>query len=234
MNDQQFENTEEISLIDLFNILKNNLIMIVLSTFLVGIIAGIYAFVIADPQYKSNAYMMVEVQVGGTTNYSFDLVTAQRLVSTATEVASMPVVLEKVAQDLNIGLTASQIKSNLTVSFSSTSYFINVSYLSEDPMVSKIVVDEVIDETIAYANSNIAILENYLIRTSSAKEGVYDSPNRPLYVLIGFILGGILGVGIAFIKEMFDNTFRTKEQLENAFNLQVLGTIPEFEVKETK
>ena len=59
------------------------------------------------------------------------------------------------------------------------------------------------------------------------------SPSRP-FVVIGIILGGIVGVGIAFVKELFNNTFRTKDQLEQAFGIQVLGVIPEFEVKETR
>ncbi len=234
MNEQQFENTQEISLVDLFKILRSNLIMIVLSTLIVGIIAGVYAFVIADPQYKSNAYVMVQVQVDGTTTDSFDLVNAQRLLATAAELVSMPVVLEKVATDLDLGLTATDIKNNLTVSSSSTSYFINISYLSEDPAVSKAVVDEVIDEAIAFADTNVAVLADNIIRTSNAKDGIYDSPNKPLYVVIGLILGGIIGVGIAFIKEMFNNTFRTKEQLEGMLGIQVLGVIPEFEVKEKR
>ena len=62
--------------------------------------------------------------------------------------------------------------------------------------------------------------------------GVYEEPNKPLYVAIGIILGGIIGVGFVFIKELMNNSYRTKEQLEQAFDIQVMGTIPEFEVKE--
>ncbi len=91
-----------------------------------------------------------------------------------------------------------------------------------------------IDQAIEFANDNVAILEDNIIRTSTAAEGVYDSPNKVLYVAIGLILGGILGVGIAFLKEMLNNTFKTKEQLEQTFGIQVLGVIPEFEVKETR
>jgi capsular polysaccharide biosynthesis protein len=234
MNDQQLEQTNEISLLDLFKILRSNLVLIILSTLLIGIIAGLYAYLVADPQYKSNAYVMVQVQTGTGTEDSFDLVNAQRLMATAADLISMPIVLEQVIDDLNLDITAKQLEGSLTVTSSTTSYFINISYLSGDPALSERVVNSVIDEAIAFANTNVAILKDNIIRTSTAQEGVYDSPNKVLYIAIGIILGGILGVGIAFVKELFNNTFRTKEQLESAFGIQVLGVIPEFEVKETR
>jgi capsular polysaccharide biosynthesis protein len=234
MNNEQLEQTNEISLIDLFKILKGNILLISFLTLMFGAIAAFYAFGVADPTYKSNAYVMVQVQVEGTSGNSFDLVNAQRLMATAADLISMPVVLEKVIEDLNLDITPAQLKSNLTVSSSTTSYFINVSYLSSDPEESKVIVNAVIDSAIQFANDNVAILEDNIIRTSTAGNGVYDSPNKVLYVVIGLILGGIFGVGLAFLSEMLNNTFRSKEQLEAAFNIQVLGVIPEFEVKEQK
>jgi capsular polysaccharide biosynthesis protein len=234
MNDQQLEQTNEISLMDLFKILRSNLVLIILSTLLIGLIAGLYAYLIADPQYKSNAYVMVQVQVESGTDNSFDLVNAQRLMATAADLIAMPIVLEKVIDNLNLDLTVKQLSENLTVTSSTTSYFINISYLTGDPALSEEVVNEVIDEAISFANSNVAILKDNIIRTSTAQEGVYDSPNKILYIVIGLMLGGIIGVGIAFVKELFNNTFRTKEQLETAFGIQVLGVIPEFEVKENR
>lgn len=234
MNEQHFEQENEISLLDLFKILRSNIVLIVLSTLIVGVIAGAYAFLVADPQYKSNAYVMVAVQASSGNEDSFDLINAQRLLSTAAELIKMPVVLEEVIAELNLDMTTGQLASNLTVTSSNTSFFINVTYLSEDPNLSKEIVNEVIDQAKIFADANVPILEENIVRTSFANTGTYDSPNRVLYVVIGLILGGIIGVGFAFLKEMFNNTFRTKEQLEQAFGIQVLGIIPEFEVKETK
>ncbi|MDO9629849.1 MAG: Wzz/FepE/Etk N-terminal domain-containing protein [Acholeplasmataceae bacterium] len=234
MNNEQLEQTNEISLIDLIKILRSNIILIMIGVIIFGTVAAIYAFAVASPKYKSNAYVMVQVQVEGSSGNSFDLLNAQRLMATAADLISMPIVLEKVINDLDLEMSTGQLKSNLSISSSTTSYFINVSYLSEDPLESKMIVNAVIDAAIDFANNNVAILEDNIIRTSTANNGVYDSPNKVLYVVIGIMLGGIVGVGIAFLKEMLNNTFRTKEQLELAFGIQVLGVIPEFEVKEQK
>ncbi|MCF7931496.1 MAG: hypothetical protein K9L02_08315 [Acholeplasmataceae bacterium] len=228
---EQLESTNEISLYDIYKILRSNLLIIIIFTFLIGILATSYAFFVADPQYKSTAYVMVQVQVDPTTE-TYDLVNAQRLLSTARDLITMPVVLEDAIADLNLDMTVGQLQNSLTVTSSTTSYFITVSSLSEDPALSQDIVDAVINSAIDFADDNVAILADNIIRTSYANMGTYDSPNKVLYAVIGVILGGIVGVGFAFVKELINNTFKTKEQLEAAFGIQVLGVIPEFEVKE--
>jgi capsular polysaccharide biosynthesis protein len=234
MNQEQLEQTNEISLVDLFKILRSNFWLIFILTAIFGILAAVYAFVLVNPKYKSEAYVLVQVQVESTTGSGFDLVNASRLLESAKELMAMPVVLTEVIENLGLDITPVQLQRNLSVKSSTTSYFINISYISEDPEEAKLIVNEVINEAIKFADANLLILEENIIRTSFAEDGVYDSPNKLLYTVIGLMLGGILGVGLAFLKEMFNNTFRTKEQLEAYFGIQVLGVIPEFEVKEIK
>ncbi|MFH2117512.1 MAG: Wzz/FepE/Etk N-terminal domain-containing protein [Bacillota bacterium] len=230
---EQLEATNEISLLDIYRILRSHLLLILIFTFVIAALVTFYAYGIANPKYKSDAYVMIQVQVDPASN-SFDLVNATRLLATAQDLISMPVVLEDVIADLGLDMTVGQLQSNLNVQSGTTSYFINISYISEDNQLSGEVVNAVIESTIDFANGNVAILTDNIIRTSYADDGIYESPNKPLYVVIGIILGGIIGIGFAFIKEFFNNTFKTKEQLEAAFGIQVLGVIPEFEVKEVK
>jgi len=236
MNEQQLETTNEISLIDLFKILRKNLLLIIAFTFAFAVFATVYAYGIADPTYKSNADVMVQVQTDAAVEGAYDYTTAQKLLATIAELMKKDVVLIEVIDDLNLEMTANQIRDGLTVTSSTTSYFINISYISEDVTETRDVVNGVIDAAIDIANNNPAFsaIKDKITRTSNAGLGVYESPNKPLYIVIGIILGGIVGVGIALLKELFNNTFQTKDQLENYFGIQVLGVIPEFEVREVK
>ena len=235
MNEQQIDQGNEISLLDLYKILKHNFILIVVLTLLAGTIAGVFAFVIVDPKYKSNADIMVQVPFEGSSE-NFDLLNAQRLLPTVAEFLKSERVLDNVITELDLDLSVNQIKSGLSIRSSTTSYFIYISYESTDRQLSRDVVNTVILEAVKLANTDddFSIFRNKITQTSTGKLGGYSSPNRPLYVVIGLILGGILGVGIALVKELFNNTFRTKEQLENSFDIQVLGIIPQFEIKEVK
>ena len=235
MNEQQIDQGSEISLVDLYKILKHNFILIVVLTLLIGTIAGVFAFVVVDPKYKSNADIMVQVPFEGSSE-NFDLLNAQRLLPTVAEFLKSERVLENVIDELALDMTIGQIKSGLSIRSSTTSYFIYISYESVDPELSRDIVNTVILEAIELANTedDFSIFRNKITQTSTGRTGAYSSPNRPLYVIIGLILGGILGVGFALVKELFNNTFRTKEQLESSFDIQVLGVIPQFEVKEVK
>jgi capsular polysaccharide biosynthesis protein len=111
-----------------------------------------------------------------------------------------------------------------------------VSYTDEDPLLSRDIVNQVISSAkeISNTDTEIVMFRNVIIQTSQAKVGTYVSPNKALYTIIGLLLGGIIGVGFAFTKELFNTTFRDKDQLEAILNIQVLGVIPEFEIKEDK
>lgn len=234
MYEQNLEPENEISLLDLYVILRRNIVLIMAFTTLIAMIAAAYAFFIVDETYASNADVMVQVQTDPNIDGSYDYNTAQKLLATIVEFMSKDVVLDEVIRDLDLSYTTSQLKNNLTVTSSNTSFFINIKYVDKDPSLAKEIVDSVINQSILVANGNDAFstLKNKITRTSFADMGVYEEPNKPLYVAIGIILGGIVGVGFVFIKELMNNSYRTKEQLEQAFDIQVMGTIPEFEVKE--
>ena len=45
-------------------------------------------------------------------------------------------------------------------------------------------------------------------------------------LVIGFVLGIISGIAVILILEFMDNTIKSREELEKALNIQVLGVIP--------
>lgn len=234
MNEQNLDPQNEISLLDLYVILRRNIVLILAFTTLIAMIAAAYAFFVVDETYATNADVMVQVQTDPNIDGSYDYNTAQKLLATIVEFMSKDVVLDEVIRELDLSYTTSQIRRNLTVTSSNTSFFINVKFIDEDAYLARDIVNAVINQSILVANGNDAFstLKNKITRTSYADIAVYEAPNKPMYVAIGIILGGIVGVGFVFVKEMMNNSYRSKEQLEQAFDIQVMGIIPEFEVKE--
>jgi succinoglycan biosynthesis transport protein ExoP len=56
---------------------------------------------------------------------------------------------------------------------------------------------------------------------------VYKShPKTPYVWMLALVIGGILGVGIGALREVFDHAFRTAQQVETALGLDCLAMIP--------
>jgi capsular exopolysaccharide synthesis family protein len=69
---------------------------------------------------------------------------------------------------------------------------------------------------------NVVIIDSGRIPEKPAK------PHRLLIVLIGFIVGGGFAFGYVFVKNYFDNTIKTPEDIQNR-NINVLSWIPNIE-----
>ncbi|MEX0720003.1 MAG: polysaccharide biosynthesis tyrosine autokinase [Balneolaceae bacterium] len=54
-------------------------------------------------------------------------------------------------------------------------------------------------------------------------------PQKKLWVMIGFLLGGIFGVAFVFIRETINDTITSSEELKK-YNVPFLGNIPDFKV----
>lgn len=226
----------EFSLYDLYMIIRKHLILIFSLALVGAFTAGALAWFVIDEQYKSEAQIIVQVEVTGSSN-EYDYASSLRLINSVVTLLSSDPVLIDVNEQLELGLEESQlgsIRNHLSVSSNSTDLFIGVSYTSEDPQMAKDIVNQVIDSAIFVTNggSDIDFLNGVIVRISDAPVGTYDSPNKPLYVIIGGLLGGIIGVSIALVSGFLDNTYKTKEEIQKDLNLQVLGSIPEFKVEE--
>lgn len=56
-------------------------------------------------------------------------------------------------------------------------------------------------------------------------------PRKALNLIIGLMLGGMMGIGLAFLLEYIDTSVKTVEQAEQITELSVLGTIPQIRTR---
>jgi capsular polysaccharide biosynthesis protein len=241
MNDVQ-DTQQELSLLDLWYMLLRHIWFIISVTALFFILASVYAFFIVTPDYISRADIMVQVEQSSSSasDQNFDLVNAGRLLDTVRELMTKEVVLQKALETLSeqgyTDLTVGYLRSGLTITSSNTSFFINIAFVDEDTELAEAVVNAVISAVIDITDVEDAfpVLTNKIRRTSFASEATYNSPNRILFAVIGIVLGGIVSVGIVFLKELLATNFKSKDEIERMLNLQVLGIIPLMELKESK
>jgi capsular polysaccharide biosynthesis protein len=218
-----------------------NFLFILLTTTSFFVIVTFYVWYIATPDYISSADVMVQVeQDASTSDPNFDLVNAFRLIDTIAELMEKEIILNNAINSLEqLGydnLDVNYLRKGLSLKSSSTSYFINISFIDENPDLAKDAVNEVIDAVIEETNVTNAfpVLTDKIRRTSFASQGTYNSPNKALVSIIGLFIGAIFSIGIVLFKELFSNQFKNREEIEQTLNVQVLGIIPLMEYKEKK
>lgn len=236
MNENNVEIEEnEISLGEIFGIIKKYFWLLAAITILGGTILGIYAFSIAKPKYRSTGTMVVRVTTVTTSGDEiFNSIESQRLIETVVQMLSMDVIHENASETLkpNYQLTPAEIKNNLSVSSQTNGLSIFVNYTSYDvneaQMVSNVVMNELI-EFVSDPVNKINLMFEGNIAALDASKAKYVSPNKVLLTLVGMILGGTVGLIGVFSFEMINSGYKTKDTLEAATNIQVLGVIPLFE-----
>jgi Mrp family chromosome partitioning ATPase len=56
-----------------------------------------------------------------------------------------------------------------------------------------------------------------------------SKPNRPLLIVLAFIVGGIVGVGTVLVVEQHDDSMKDAQEVESLLGLPVLGAVPRVE-----
>lgn len=231
----EMEETNEISLQEIFMILWNKVWVIILCTLIGGVAAfGISAFVL-DPTYTSRVSMYVNsnTERENTIANLNDINASQKLVSTYIEILKSDNVLSKVITETGFHYTPEQIRKMLTASAVNGTEIFEVKVTTKDA-----------DEAAVIANTIAAVAPEEIIRVVKAgsveliDEAVPatspSSPNVLLNTIIGLMLGGVLSVLGVLVAEMLDNRIKTEDDLKKGYDFPILGTIPDLEDAATR
>lgn len=220
---------EEISLVELFGILKKHIRVIILTTVLTTVIAAIYTFFLVTPKYQSSTEMLVSHSSDNTTTNvtQQDINTSVQLINTYSDIIRNDVILDPVIEELNLDMSSGQLRENVSVQTQNNSQVFSIQVQDENPYQAS----EIANATANYFQQEIyAIMsvDNVTIISTATPNVNPISPNNMLNIIIGVLLGGMLGIGIVFIRELVDNTVKTKEQAEQITGWHNLGEVNYF------
>ena len=243
------ENVQEegLSLGDIFHILKLHWIVILIVTAL-GAIGGFAMAKSTPTKYEAqiNVYIYNDDSSHGTST-SQEIIDSLRLINTFISFINEKSVGELTAEKLNAtenfeNVNYYHVLSGLTAVADENTLCVNVSYVHTNATVAKIILETVIlsAQEIAAQMDNKLFEGRISIAYSSDELGsgncasVYSiSRGTVLYLAIGTIIGAVLSIAYALIRELMDNTIRDKKYIEDVLKLNVIGTIPEI-VEERK
>ncbi len=222
---------EEISLREIYYILKKRMGMIIILLILSLAASAVVSFYVLDKQYQANTTLMVGRPKDYVTENKLeynDLLLNQRLVSTYGELIKTRTVADRVIENMGLSLTYSQLREKLNVSLVKDTEIISISVMDTDPALAADIANEtaaVFMETVQEIMKveNIQVIDTAQVPTSPVQ------PRPMMNIAIAGVLAIMLGVFIAFLIEFLDTTIKTPEDVEKNLGLPVIGSIPMVE-----
>lgn len=216
---------EEISLEELFNILKKRLGMISSLSLLGLLLAALYTFFIVTPTYQSTTQMLVNRSTDSNVGLQLnDINTNVRMIDTYKDIIRGPVILDDVIANLDSDIEFTELREMIAVSANENSQVFTLTVTSDDPVEAATTANE-IASTFQNNISDIMQVDNVSIISEAVVNTNPVSPSIPLNLVLGLLLGLMLGVGIAFLQNFLDNTIKDSEYISANIGWPNLGAI---------
>ncbi|WP_296126801.1 Wzz/FepE/Etk N-terminal domain-containing protein [uncultured Anaerococcus sp.] len=226
-------NEQEIDLLELGKqILKHSLLILILA-----ILAGAGAFglskYVISPKYEANTSMIVSSskqnvdQNNPQADVELSQINANRaLVSTYSEIVKSRGIADKVIANLNLDMDYEEFSGK-----------VSIEPVKDTQIISVKVVDTIAQRAADIANETSMIFKDSITQIMNVdnvqildKATLPEAPSSPKVMkntAIGAMLGFILGIGIALIMEISNTRVKTSEEVTEAFDIPVLGLIPD-------
>lgn len=222
---------ETISLKELLETLKKRMVMIILITMTAGLASGVISYFFLTPIYQATSQILVNQAKNEQSLYSpSEVQTNLQLINTYNVIIKSAPILDKVIAQLDLDMTAEQLKGNITVSSETDSQVVNVSVQNPDPNIAADI-----------ANKTAEVFQNEIVNLMSvdnvkifapAKVAVNQAPIKPqpiMNIAIAIVVGLMASVGLAFLLEYFDNTIKNEQDIEKILGLPILGVIAQID-----
>ncbi len=225
-------NEQELDLLELLQIMLNRWYLIFASVIVVFSLTTIYAVVMLEDTYTTHSSVLVSVTAEGQAVDSGDVLLAQRLLDTYTEVAESNRVLHQLRDDLDLTYSTGTLRNMVSVSRGrDNAIVIRFNVTSTDPNEAALMADGIVSIIQSIADDS-SILHDIEVLDTAETPTSPSGPNRLLYMAIGLVLGGMIGVFGVFLIEFLDKSIKTSKDLENKLGLRVLGLIPEYKLED--
>ena len=215
-----------ISISEIFEALKKRWILIVSITLVATLISGILSFFVIKPTYEASTKVFVGKEESSLEGYNTnDIQMYQKLLQTYAETIKTNEVIQAAINNTNADLSVKDVKDSLTVTPISDTQILQIKYKNNDPEVARSIIENITNEFVILSkelvpNGNVRVIEAVQLPEDPV------APNKKMNIAIAFLLGLMVSVGLVFLLEYIDNTFKSKENLERELNIPVLGLIP--------
>lgn len=220
---------ELISLGEILEILKKRWKIILIITLVSTLLSGLVSFFLIRPKYESSTKLFIGKEEGADQGYNQnDVSMYQKLMKTYSEAIKTRDLVGRAIKTTNSNLTEDEVLGKLKVVTVADTQILEIKFQDDAPEEAANMVKAITEEFMTTSkalvpNGNIRIIESVKVPE------VPVSPNKKMNISVAFLLGLMVSIGLSFLLEFLDNTYKNKEQLEKELEIPVIGAIPNIE-----
>lgn len=216
---------------DYVRILRKNWLVIIALTML-GLGAATAFTLTRTPSYESSSTIFVSTQGGSTTaelqqgsNFT------QARINTYVGLVNTPAVLNPVIQELGLAFSAEMLSKDVKASAALNSTLITISVSNSNADTASDVANAVADSLSTVVPQLEPAVDGgsspvRLTRVTDAQPALSPtSPNVPLNLVLGVLVGLAVGIGAAVLRTALDNRVRTPRDAEQITHAPAIGAI---------
>ena len=202
------------------------------TTFLIGAIATVALVLSAAPQYGSSVKLFISTPTGGSAEYAASFIVTQRVASYA-DLATDPSVMQQVIDRLGLDMSYEDLQGRTEATVIASTQTVQIDVTAETPELA---------QQIAQAESEALVdLVERLEKPSDDDEqpaiaarvagepsisDVPVAPNIPLNIGIGLLLSLFVAIVGALLKDLFDRTVKSRQDVEQITGSVVMAALP--------
>lgn len=205
----------------------------VLVTTIFGVLAAVSITLFTTPLYKASTGLFVSTTSSGSVAeiYQGNLFSQQRVLS-YTQLIMGENLAQRTIDKLNLDMTPDTLREHVKASARSDTVLIDVEVLDESPVRARDIANALSDEFVVMIrdletptggglpDSRVVVEQ----RASVPDEPV--TPRTALNIVLGLTVGLILGIGLAILRGLLDNTVKSRETIEEITGTSLVGSIP--------
>ncbi|HDR8169517.1 TPA: lipopolysaccharide biosynthesis protein [Bacillus thuringiensis] len=212
---------KEINLKNLFTVIWKRVWILLLFTTLTTVGGALYSMYMKTPLYASSARVIVQANA--------------ETMNTLKAMVNEPVILEKVAAELNINRSAGALSGQISTESVQGSQIMRINVVDIDPVLAH----KIANTTAAVYKKEVANILNFnnvsiLPEDPFQKNYMPINVNHSKTILIAFSIGMVLSIGFIFLLDSLDERIQSERRIEQLLDVPVLGGISKMNRKNVK
>ncbi len=207
--------------------------LIVLATALIAVLGAVVVSLLTTPLYQASTRLFMSTTTGSSASeiYQGNRFSQERVISYA-ELLMGQTVAQRTIDKLSLNMSAQELQSNVKASVTPDTVLIAVKVLDESPVRARDIANTLSDEFVvmvreletpesgATPDARVVVEQ----RASIPTKPVVPKTERNIAVALAF--GLLLGIGLAVLRDLLDNTVKDRETLEEIAGAGIVGSIP--------